>query len=129
MRRIFSDRSNAGCRSTCLAALLTQDPPALHLVQTAPDPVTLADIEGVVSTLSENGTPQADRLRHRLARILLPRLLEVARREEVHRVLAAARREELPVTGSGLEHHNLLFVTEGLEDPGVGQVHRNTTNS
>jgi hypothetical protein len=129
MRRIFSDRSNAGCGSAGLAALLTQDCPALHLVQTAPDAVPLADIEGVVSALLENWTPHTDGLGDDLARILLPRLLEVARGEEVHRVFAAARCEELPVTGSGLEHHNLLFVTEGLKDPGALQVYRNTTKS
>ena len=64
--------------------------------------MTFAEPPRSIATLVEHRADPADRLRDRLPGVLLPALLEVARREEERGVLASACCAKLPATRPGV---------------------------
>src|SRR5262245_22900210 len=82
-----------GARSA--VARLQQTAPFV-LVQTAPDPVRLAELHRVVETLALDRTLPADRLGARLAHVAVLATFGVGRREEQRRLRPATRRTRPP---------------------------------
>src|SRR5688572_17073078 len=91
-----SARGGLRPRSAGLKGSPAEDLAAFELVQAAPDPVGLTDLEREVETDIPNRADAAERLRLGLPPVLLVALLEVVRGEEQGGVLAAAGGIELP---------------------------------
>jgi hypothetical protein len=77
----------------------------LELVETAPDPVGLADPQGVVEAVPADRARGADRLGPPLAVRLLLFPLEMGRREEHHGLGTAAGGLQLPGLLDSLDGH------------------------